>query len=629
MMTIVESALRTAITIALVWLLLRLFRVTHVVSQKIAWCLVLVASIAMPSVMRWHAFKFPLPISLRSYPAVRPLAEAQVPSGVQMIEGATPHSVWPAIKSPDPSWNRPSHIADIHFFVATVYASICGILLLRLLLGLTCAFRLWHRARPVFDLPTTMSVRSSDDISIPLTIGFGIILPSSFNNWDLPKLHMVLAHERSHIRQADFFLQLLAGLHAAIFWFSPPAWWLQEELADLGEAISDHAAIIQAPDRCSYTEVLLEFAAMYRRPQAGISMARPRGIDLRIERILDDTLFRCAFMDRKRQVFVAATAFSIALLTSTTHFVVRAAGRVSGPDAAAGQETVPKKLIELTTKKSSEASIANPQVELLTPVAESEHTAAMQEADLIQRRAKDVWAKAAPKGMNLPALVLGPNTLSRSRTTIEFSVAWFGHLSDLVLVHASGQVSLDRMAWGALTGMDLPHWVPGLPDRVLRYRITFAYDNRVADQLKGGERPAVAEADRNTSYQINLSWPDVAPPREGGSSKNIGIPPYNAGTFGPLKLPPRLIGPLHESPAEDHKNSGCVVALIVDEDGIPQKVHVIDHLGVECHRDFVNSVEHYRFMPATSNGEPVPASLTIEVLATHRPHYQMTVTNIE
>jgi hypothetical protein len=39
MSVILESALRTAIMAALVWSALRLFRVTHVVAQKIAWCL--------------------------------------------------------------------------------------------------------------------------------------------------------------------------------------------------------------------------------------------------------------------------------------------------------------------------------------------------------------------------------------------------------------------------------------------------------------------------------------------------------------------------------------------------------------------------------------------------------------
>jgi beta-lactamase regulating signal transducer with metallopeptidase domain len=64
-----------------------------------------------------------------------------------------------------------------------------------------------------------VTVRSSSDVSTPFTLGFGIVLPSSFNEWDSTKLHIVLAHERSHILQGDFYLQLLAKLHAAIFWF--------------------------------------------------------------------------------------------------------------------------------------------------------------------------------------------------------------------------------------------------------------------------------------------------------------------------------------------------------------------------------------------------------------------------
>jgi outer membrane protein assembly factor BamA len=97
-----------------------------------------------------------------------------------------------------------------------------------------------------------------------------------------------------------------------------------------------HAAIMQAPDRCSYAEVLLEFAGMYRRPLVGIPMTRRRRMNRRVERILNDTLFRCAFMGRKRHVIVAV-AFSVALFVSTSHFVVRAAGRVSDPIPLAGQ----------------------------------------------------------------------------------------------------------------------------------------------------------------------------------------------------------------------------------------------------------------------------------------------------
>ncbi len=142
-------------------------------------------------------------------------------------------------------------------------------------------------------------------------------------------------------------------------------------------------------------------------------------------------------------------------------------------------------------------------------VAESEQTAAMQEAELIQQRAKDAWTKGMPKGMNSGAFLVSPKTLSQTHTAIEFSAS-NGYISDLVLVHASGQVSLDRMAWGALTKIDLPHAVPGLPNRPLRYRITFAYDNRVADRFKSRERPAVGEEDQSTKYAVILPWPKDA-----------------------------------------------------------------------------------------------------------------------
>jgi beta-lactamase regulating signal transducer with metallopeptidase domain len=242
--------------------------------------------------MRWHVFNFRLPVALRSYPAIWPLAKPQVSPRVHLIERGTASSVRPAIKSAYASATLRQRIARLYLFATIGYLIICATLLLRLLVGLTRAFHVWRRARSVPGLSTTlMRVRSSRDVNTPFTIGFGVVLPSSFDNWDPAKLQMVLAHERSHILQADFFLQLLARLHVAFFWFSPAAWWLQNKLVDLGEAISDHTAITQAPDRCSYAELLLEFAALSSRPLAGLAMARPEGISRRIDRILE----RCTF----------------------------------------------------------------------------------------------------------------------------------------------------------------------------------------------------------------------------------------------------------------------------------------------------------------------------------------------
>ena len=93
-----------------------------------------------------------------------------------------------------------------------------------------------------------------------MTIGSSVLLPSSYTSWDGATLRIVLSHERAHVRQKDFYVHALAGLHCALFWFNPFSWWLQRQLSELGEALSDCAAVEQAESRASYAEILLAFA---------------------------------------------------------------------------------------------------------------------------------------------------------------------------------------------------------------------------------------------------------------------------------------------------------------------------------------------------------------------------------
>ena len=62
----------------------------------------------------------------------------------------------------------------------------------------------------------------SPRVASPVNIGSGIVLPADYAAWDEEKLRIVLAHERSHIRQGDFYLQLLAGFYACPLLVQPP-----------------------------------------------------------------------------------------------------------------------------------------------------------------------------------------------------------------------------------------------------------------------------------------------------------------------------------------------------------------------------------------------------------------------
>jgi beta-lactamase regulating signal transducer with metallopeptidase domain/predicted nucleic acid-binding Zn-ribbon protein len=218
--------------------------------------------------------------------------------------------------------------AQIKPVLTMLYLAGGAILLLRLLAGLSVAFRIWRRSEPIANfseetLPAlgnrVLRARASRDLATPVTIGSTVILPADYAEWDPAKLRIVLAHEHSHVRQGDFYLQSLAAFHVAIFWFSPLGWWLQRKLSELGEALSDRAGLEQAKDPASYAQVLLEFAALPRTSPfagalTGVAMARSSNLSSRIERILNARRFRLAFLGGRRHAILAATLVPAALV---------------------------------------------------------------------------------------------------------------------------------------------------------------------------------------------------------------------------------------------------------------------------------------------------------------------------
>jgi periplasmic protein TonB len=57
----------------------------------------------------------------------------------------------------------------------------------------------------------------------------------------------------------------------------------------------------------------------------------------------------------------------------------------------------------------------------------------------------------------------------------------------------------------------------------------------------------------------------------------------------------------------------CVVSLVVDAKGNPQRVQVVRHLGMGLDQKAVAAVKQYRFKPATLQGRPVPVEVNVEV----------------
>jgi hypothetical protein len=259
-------------------------------------------------------------------------------------------AAWSGIEAPNKTTiegvgNRNSHLTSYAVSIcAAGYCIVAAVLSLRLGAGLGFALRLRKQAERL-DLPfdPRLDVRVSSRIGSPVTVASTVLLPPSYASWSATTLRVILAHERAHVLQRDFAVHLLTGLHCAIFWFNPFSWWLQRQLAELGEALSDHSGVEQAESRASYAEVLLAFASAVRRPFAGVAMASSSNLTPRIERLLSDHGFERSFADKQRLPFIAAGVVILAMAASTSMARVDATStntssigtQVSGADANA------------------------------------------------------------------------------------------------------------------------------------------------------------------------------------------------------------------------------------------------------------------------------------------------------
>jgi BlaR1 peptidase M56 len=377
------AAVRALLVAAIVWAGLRLLGMRNVVAQKAAWGLVLAGALLMPFAVSWATRSAWLPaeatVVVPAQAWLSAAANAVLPRKM-VLHSENPATHWPAAQPPAPAQadkmvvSAASSLADrfpapaisdsnfggggneprsvtpakeyslpLSDLAWMVYATVSLALLLRLFYGLGAAVGLWQSSEPVdlglSYLAAGMRLRSSRRVSSPVTVGSGVVLPADYEQWDAEKLRIVLAHERSHVRQGDFYLQAIAGLYAALFWFSPLGWWLKRKLSDLGEAISDRAGLEEAASHASYARILLEFAALPRRTQIGVAMARTGRLSQRIERLLNENSFRQAFAGGRRRFMVVLVIVFGALFSATALIRVQAARILSQPVMAQGPIT--------------------------------------------------------------------------------------------------------------------------------------------------------------------------------------------------------------------------------------------------------------------------------------------------
>jgi hypothetical protein len=356
---LLEAAARSLVMGAIILAALRLMRIEQVRARRTAWLLALAGALAMPFLVNAQIGPRLLPdlaiVTARAQSVVEPVAQPQAlrseyadyrgpkaepragTTQDTMVSGGTPAAVEDSGDSASP--------AGVALSLAMFgYCVVAAVLSLRLCAGVGFALRLRNGAeRVIFPFDPELDVRASSRVASPVTVGSSVLLPSNYTAWDAMTLRIVLSHERAHVRQKDFLIHALAGLHCAVFWFNPFSWWLQRQLAELGEALSDCAAVEQAESRTGYAEILLAFATRARWPLAAVAMASASNLTPRIERLLNDQGFERSFAKAQRLPFIAAGVVALAMFTSTSMVRVHASpvDKATAPSPPAAPNATP------------------------------------------------------------------------------------------------------------------------------------------------------------------------------------------------------------------------------------------------------------------------------------------------
>ncbi len=212
-----------------------------------------------------------------------------------------------------PTWQWPTWDQ----VAVAVYLLVALILLARLAFGYLFTRRLVKGSSRTELGPD--EICESTWISVPFTVGWlrpKILLPAGWRQWEPGKLAAVLAHERTHVRRADWGIALLAGVNRCLFWFHPLAWWLEGRLAALAEQACDDSALLEVGSREPYAQALLDMAAAVKSGQGrmvweAMAMAKASEVTMRIERILDETRQIPSGVMRRRWAMLAACSLPL------------------------------------------------------------------------------------------------------------------------------------------------------------------------------------------------------------------------------------------------------------------------------------------------------------------------------
>lgn len=416
-------------------------------------------------------------------------------------------------------------------------------------------------------------------------------------------LEAVLAHEAAHVRRRDNLTSLLHMVVEAIFWFHPVVWWMQSQLVKERERACDEEVLLLCPPQ-AYAESILKVCELcIESPLTCVSGIT--GADL-----------KC----RVVQIMTAATARKLGvgarlLLVATGMIVVAAPlmlGQMRGARVVAAVKVAA--LVE-TRAMDIAARVASP-VELESAAAPNSMIApaALQEFQSSGTIALAQAAAPADAGPQPRSRVLGmvltidpeasEHAMMAPGTTVSPAPVY---PAEAKAAGIQGQVELNATITSAGTVASITD-VSG--PQVLRQSAIDAVMQWQFKQPDNG-KPVAGVTNIKFLFQLPSQLPGMPPvvgPAPPADEAAAGVKQYGGDVMAPLQI--YKVEPEYTDLARTDKVQGTVtLSLVVDEQGVPQRVKVVRGLGDGLDEKAVDAVTRSRFRPGMENGKAVSVFL--------------------
>lgn len=223
----------------------------------------------------------------------------------------------------------------------------------RLLLGLARLALLSTHSEPLFDdawMREVLNISNSLNISrpvrllesrnpsaMPLTYGVfrpAILLPACAVQWPADLRRMVLSHELAHVARHDWFLQFLAELARAIYWFHPLVWLAAARLRQESERACDDAVLLSGVAPSHYAGQLLDLARTLKNSgrawSTALAIARPTNLERRFAAMLNPSVNRRRLSFKTKFLVPLLAALVLVPLAALRLPAQQRAGKTSG-----------------------------------------------------------------------------------------------------------------------------------------------------------------------------------------------------------------------------------------------------------------------------------------------------------